>query len=201
MNQFAELYETTEYQFPGLSDRVRLKEVVRGLIDGLVTGLMEGTVAGSATRSCRRRCRHGAHPERVARFTPEAARDQRCSSSGSCARACTNLPRWFRREASLFRRSRACLSFCWSIRTGCRPSTRRIGRGAAAPPGVRLHRRDDRRVLPAHRRATGHFLSLPLVRPAGWRHFWYDRVQTQTRESLCVKDDVWYRAASRRLDG
>ena len=45
VNRFAELYETTEYQFPGLSDRVRLKEVVRGLIDGLVTGLMEGTVA------------------------------------------------------------------------------------------------------------------------------------------------------------
>ena len=53
VDRFAELYEITEYQFPGLSDRVRLKEVVRGLIDGLVTGLMEGTVAG-LRRSYRR---------------------------------------------------------------------------------------------------------------------------------------------------
>src|SRR5436309_4195809 len=44
VNQCAELYEMTEYQFPGLSERVRLKEVVRGLIDGLVNGLMDGTV-------------------------------------------------------------------------------------------------------------------------------------------------------------
>ena len=75
VNRFAELYEATEVQFPGLSERVRLKEVVRGLIDGLVTGLMEGTVEA---------CDAGAnladveavrqHPERVARFTPEAAR-------------------------------------------------------------------------------------------------------------------------------
>src|SRR5882724_9937361 len=35
---FAELHETTEYQFPGLAERVRVKEIVRGLIDALVSG-------------------------------------------------------------------------------------------------------------------------------------------------------------------
>jgi dGTPase len=72
VDRFAELYETTEVQFPGLSERVRLKEVVRGLIDGLVSGLMEGTVkacAGLADVDAVR-----LHPERVARFTPEAAK-------------------------------------------------------------------------------------------------------------------------------
>jgi dGTPase len=71
VNRFGELYETTEYQFPGLSERVRVKEIVRGLIDGLVSGLMEGTLAAceglydvEAVRT---------HPERIARFTPEAA--------------------------------------------------------------------------------------------------------------------------------
>ncbi len=71
VNRFAELYEITEYQFPGLSDRVRMKEVVRGLIDGLVTGLMEGTVAACASLTSVEAVR--LHPERVARFTAEAA--------------------------------------------------------------------------------------------------------------------------------
>jgi dGTPase len=66
-----ELYETTQYQFPGVSDRVRLKEVVRGLIDSLVTGLMEGTVSACAGLTDVEAVR--LHPERVARFTPEAA--------------------------------------------------------------------------------------------------------------------------------
>jgi dGTPase len=72
VNRCAELYETTEYQFPGLSDRVRLKEIVRGLIDWLVSGLMEGTVSACAGLPDVDAVR--AHPERVARFTPEAAR-------------------------------------------------------------------------------------------------------------------------------
>ena len=71
VNRFAELYEITEYQFPGLSDRVRMKEVVRGLIDGLVSALMEGTVAACASLASVEAVR--LHPERVARFTAEAA--------------------------------------------------------------------------------------------------------------------------------
>jgi dGTPase len=71
VGKFAELYENTEYQFPGLADRVRVKEIVRGLIDGLVSGLMAGTVAACATLADVDAVR--AHSERVARFTPEAA--------------------------------------------------------------------------------------------------------------------------------
>lgn len=72
VDKCGELYETTEYQFPGLSERVRLKEVVRGLIDGLVSGLMEGTVAACTGLVDVEAVR--LHPERVARFTPEAAK-------------------------------------------------------------------------------------------------------------------------------
>ena len=68
---FAELHETTEYQFPGLAERVRVKEIVRGLIDALVSGLMEGTVAACAGLADVDAVR--LHPERVARFTPGAA--------------------------------------------------------------------------------------------------------------------------------
>lgn len=68
---FAELYETTEFQFPGITERVRVKEIVRGLIDALVSGLMTGTVAACAGLTGVDAVR--LHPERVARFTPEAA--------------------------------------------------------------------------------------------------------------------------------
>ena len=68
---FAELHETTEYQFPGLAERVRVKEIVRGLIDALVSGLMEGTVSACAGLTDVDAVR--LHPGRVARFTPDAA--------------------------------------------------------------------------------------------------------------------------------
>jgi dGTPase len=68
---FAELHETTEYQFPGLAERVRVKEIVRGLIDVLVSGLMEGTVAACAGLTDVEAVR--LHPGRAARFTPDAA--------------------------------------------------------------------------------------------------------------------------------
>ncbi|HEY2844774.1 MAG TPA: dNTP triphosphohydrolase [Bryobacteraceae bacterium] len=68
---FAELYETTEYQFPGLAERIRVKEIVRGLIDGLVSGLMNGTVAACETLTGVDDVR--AHRERVACFTGDAA--------------------------------------------------------------------------------------------------------------------------------
>ena len=69
----AELYETAECQFPGVSDRVRLKEVVRGLIDGLVSGLMGGTVEACEAAGLSDGDAVRLYPERVARFTPEAA--------------------------------------------------------------------------------------------------------------------------------
>ena len=72
VDKCAELYEVTEFQFPGLSERVRLKEVVRGLIDGLVTGLMEGTVEACASLTSVEAVR--LNPARVARFTTEVAK-------------------------------------------------------------------------------------------------------------------------------
>jgi dGTPase len=71
VDKFAELNEVTEYQFPGLPERVRLKEVVRGLIDGLVSSLIEGTISSCAGLADVDAVR--AHPERAARFTAEAA--------------------------------------------------------------------------------------------------------------------------------
>ena len=71
VEKFAELWEITEYQFPGLAERVRVKEVVRGLIDHLVGGLMEGTVAAASGLPDHTGVRTATG--RVARFTPEAA--------------------------------------------------------------------------------------------------------------------------------
>ena len=66
---FAELYEVAEMQFPGASERERMQEIVRGLVDHLVSGLIDGTVAavraaGVQTVDDVRRA-----PERLARFT------------------------------------------------------------------------------------------------------------------------------------
>ncbi len=70
-----ELEETAAMQFPGAPERVRVQEIVRGLIDWLVSGLIEGTIQGTIDAaepisdhdSVRR------HPVRLARFTPETA--------------------------------------------------------------------------------------------------------------------------------
>ena len=43
--KFAELDEALSYQFPGAPERVRMHEVVRGLIDWLVSGVLEATIA------------------------------------------------------------------------------------------------------------------------------------------------------------
>jgi dGTPase len=71
VDKFRELEESATMQFPGAPERVRMHEVVRGLIDWLVSGLMEGTVAGArrltsvdAVRAC---------SERVARFSAATA--------------------------------------------------------------------------------------------------------------------------------
>ncbi|MDP8989726.1 MAG: dNTP triphosphohydrolase [Acidobacteriota bacterium] len=70
-DMFRELAEAAEMQFPGAPERVRMHEVVRGLIDWLVSGLLEGTVAASQGLSDAEAVR--AHSQRVVRFTPAAA--------------------------------------------------------------------------------------------------------------------------------
>jgi len=75
VEEFAGLYEAAEYQFPALAERVRVKEVVRGLIDRLVSGLIEGTVRACADFPDLDAIR--AHAGRLAQFTPEAAHTSR----------------------------------------------------------------------------------------------------------------------------
>src|SRR5580692_11068858 len=45
VGRFGDLWEAAEMQFPGAPEQVRVKEVVRGLINWLVSGFIEGTVA------------------------------------------------------------------------------------------------------------------------------------------------------------
>ncbi len=66
--QFREIDETTEMQFPGAPERIRMKENIRGLINWLVAGLLEGTVSAAAGLRDVEDVR--AHPGRVARLTP-----------------------------------------------------------------------------------------------------------------------------------
>jgi dGTPase len=67
---FAELLEAAEMQFPGASERVRLSEVVRALVDRLVSGLIEGTASAAAGVGSVEAVRR--LPERVARYTEAA---------------------------------------------------------------------------------------------------------------------------------
>jgi dGTPase len=70
VHRFRELFEEITGYFPGASERVRVYEVVRALIDWLVSGLIDGTVA--ATEGLGSIADVRASPCRVARFTPEA---------------------------------------------------------------------------------------------------------------------------------
>jgi dGTPase len=70
-DMFRELDEAAGMQFPGAPERVRMHEVVRGLIDWLVSGLVEGTVAAARDLADVDAVR--AHPGRVVRFTPATA--------------------------------------------------------------------------------------------------------------------------------
>jgi dGTPase len=71
VGKFRELDEIASFQYPGASDRVRLHEIVRGLIDWLVSGLVEGTLTAAGALKSVEEVRK--QPGRVARFTPETA--------------------------------------------------------------------------------------------------------------------------------
>ena len=70
-DMFRELDDAANMQFPGAAERVRMHEVVRGLIDWLVSGLVEGTVAVAQSLADVDAVR--AHAGRVVRFTPATA--------------------------------------------------------------------------------------------------------------------------------
>ena len=71
VGKFRELDEIVSFQYPGASDRVRLHEIVRGLIDWLVSGLVEGTLTAAGVLKSMEEVRE--QPVRVAQFTPETA--------------------------------------------------------------------------------------------------------------------------------
>lgn len=70
-DMFRELDEAASMQFPGAPERVRMHEVVRGLIDWLVSGLLEGTVVAAQGLADAEAVR--AHPQRIVRFTAATA--------------------------------------------------------------------------------------------------------------------------------
>ena len=67
---YAEILDTIETQFPGLTERERFQESVRRLIDALVSGLIEGTVAAARDAGVRSVEDVRGHRSRIARFTP-----------------------------------------------------------------------------------------------------------------------------------
>lgn len=72
VDKIRELDETASMQFPGAPERVRVHQIVRGLVDWLVSGLLEGTVAAAAELENAEAVR--AVPYRAARFSQETAR-------------------------------------------------------------------------------------------------------------------------------
>src|SRR5258708_39936238 len=71
VDKFRELDEVAAQQFPGAPERVRMHEIVRGLINWLVSGLMEGTVAAGEGLPNVDQVR--ANSSRIAVFSPETA--------------------------------------------------------------------------------------------------------------------------------
>jgi dGTPase len=71
VDKFRELDEVASMQFPGAPERIRMHEIVRGLINWLVSGLLEGTVAAAAGVEDAGQVR--THPGRIASFSEETA--------------------------------------------------------------------------------------------------------------------------------
>jgi dGTPase len=69
---YAEILESIDTQFPGLTERERFQESVRHLIDGLVTGLIEGTVAATRDAGAGSVDDVRRHPARLVRFSSAA---------------------------------------------------------------------------------------------------------------------------------
>ena len=71
VGKVGELDEILEQQYPGVSERVRLHEIVRALINWLVSGLIEGTAAAAKGLADVEDVRRNG--TRVACFSPETA--------------------------------------------------------------------------------------------------------------------------------
>ena len=75
VSKFKDLWEDADSMFPCASERVRLQEVIRGLINVMVGGLLQGTVAAAEGLTDFESVRTA--PARIARFTDEAAQCSR----------------------------------------------------------------------------------------------------------------------------
>ncbi len=71
VEKVGELEEVLSQQYPGATERVRVHEIVRGLIDWLVSGLIEGTLHAAGGLADVDDVRQSA--TRVAQFSPDAA--------------------------------------------------------------------------------------------------------------------------------
>jgi len=71
VDKFRELDDIAEMQFPGAPERVRMYEIVRGLVNWLISGLMEGTAEAAGGLTGVDAVRQ--HPRRVACFSAETA--------------------------------------------------------------------------------------------------------------------------------
>lgn len=69
--KFGEFFDDVTGHFPGSSERIRVHETVRALINWLVSGLVDGTVAAAVHLTSVDEVRAAA--PRVVRFTPETA--------------------------------------------------------------------------------------------------------------------------------
>ncbi|GAB4362069.1 MAG: deoxyguanosinetriphosphate triphosphohydrolase [Bryobacter sp.] len=69
----AEHLESVSVQFPAAEERILLHEVLRRLIDQLMRGLMLGTIEAATAAQADSVAAVRQHPERLARYTPEAA--------------------------------------------------------------------------------------------------------------------------------
>jgi dGTPase len=71
VDKFRELDDVVRAQFPGAPERVRMHEVLRGLINWLVSGLIEGTAAAADGLRSVEDVR--SYPKRIALFSAETA--------------------------------------------------------------------------------------------------------------------------------
>jgi dGTPase len=71
VSRFRDLWDDAESMFPGAPERVRLQEVIRGLINVMVGGLLQGTASAAGGLSDFEAVRTA--PNRIAQFTAEAA--------------------------------------------------------------------------------------------------------------------------------
>lgn len=66
--RFGELWEAAEMQFPGADEKIRMAEVVRGLVNWLVSGLLQGTASASEAAGLENAEEVRSHPARLAQF-------------------------------------------------------------------------------------------------------------------------------------